>query len=370
MHGQTDYPLTRRAGLSKDNVELLRICWIAQPGRNLIQQQSRVFMEDDLLKIISYASNNPVRQSELREGVETVCANRNFELIFCKSEEEAIRHIQEAEILLSHGFSPALAKAAKKLRWIQRTDAGIEQTLSPELIASDIILTNARGFHATPMAEWTLGILLYITQRFEHIAEWKSSREWRQNKKAITASRFFLKDKRALIIGHGEIGRPVAELLASTGIRCEAVATTKRKTEIPVHAVQTLSHIIPDFDIVVITIPHTRETDQLFNREMLSQMKTGSILVNLARGKIIDQPVLVDALKNGPLGFAALDVFEEEPLPEDSPLFDIPNLIMTPHIAGNFPDYMKCMHELFLDNLQRYLNNEPLRFIVDKSRGY
>lgn len=327
-------------------------------------------MSADTLNIVSFASNNPDRQSELREGVETVCAGRKFELLFCETEEEALQHIRDAEILLSHGFSPALFHAADKLRWIQRTDAGVEHTLFPELVASDVILTNARGFHAVPMAEWTLGILLYISQAFQHIAEWKTHREWRPVKQSITAARFFLRGKRALVVGHGEIGRPVAELLSSVGIHCEAVAASTRDSFIPVHAVQELSHIISGFDIVVITIPHTRETNKLFDRDLFSKMKPGAILVNLARGKIIDQSALIEALASGPLGFAALDVFEEEPLPEDSPLFNTPNLIMTPHISGNFPDYTKRVHELFLDNLQRYLKGEPLRFVVDKQRGY
>lgn len=327
-------------------------------------------MSDESLKIISLASRNPDRQAELREGVVRVCANREFELIFCDSEQDAIAQIPDTEILLSHGFSPELFRAARKLRWIQRTDAGIEHTLFPELVASDVILTNARGFHAVPMAEWTLGMLLYISQSFESIPEWKADRQWRPVKQQLTASRFMLRDKRALVVGYGEIGRPVADLLGAAGLRCEAVATAARAAAIPVHAVQDLTHIIGAFDIVVITMPYTSRTAGLFDHELLTKMKKGAILVNLARGKIIKQADLIDALQNGPLGYAALDVFETEPLPEDSPLFDIPNLVMTPHISGNFPDYIKRMHELFLDNLERYLKGEPLKFVVDKQRGY
>jgi phosphoglycerate dehydrogenase-like enzyme len=153
-------------------------------------------------------------------------------------------------------------------------------------------------------------------------------------------------------------------------MKCEAVATKAKETIIPLHDVMDLAHIITGFDIVVITVPYTQATHDMFDRSMLMKMKTGSILVNLARGKIIDESALINALRNGPLAFAALDVFREEPLPEDSPLFDLPNLVMTPHVSGNFPEYTICAHKLFLENLRRYLADEPLKFVVDKNRGY
>jgi phosphoglycerate dehydrogenase-like enzyme len=322
------------------------------------------------LKIISFASKNPDRQEELRQGVKEVCADREYKLIFCETEDETAEQLRDAEILFSHQFSPAMLKHASKLRWIQRTDAGMEKTLFPELIASDIILTNARGFHARPIAEWTLGVLLYISQRLQYVDQWRRDRQWKPNKTEIITNRFTLIGKRALIVGWGEIGRPLGELLMNFGMKCEAVATSAKTTAIPVHDVKHLTHIISGFDIVVITVPYTQATHDMFDRSLLSKMKTGSILVNLARGKILDEAALIDALRSGPLAFAALDVFREEPLPEDSPLFDLPNLVMTPHVSGNFPEYTIRAHELFLENLRRYLAGEPLKFVVDKARGY
>jgi phosphoglycerate dehydrogenase-like enzyme len=322
------------------------------------------------LKIVSYASRNPDRRRELSDGVTRILKDRPFDLAFCENDAEALRALPDAEILLAHHLNPDMLRVAKKLRWLHRTDAGIEKTLFPEFVTGEIILTNTRGIHAQPMAEWALGILFYIAQRFDAITSWKQDHLWKPTKTTMTTQRFILAGKRALIVGWGEIGRPLGALLRNIGLEIEAVASRPRKEPVPLHELNHLPQIISKFDIVVITLPHTAQTDNLFNESLLSKMKKGSILVNLARGKVLDETALINALANGPLAFAALDVFREEPLPENSPLFDLPNLIMTPHVSGNFPDYTKRMHELFLENLQLYVNGQTLRFIVDKQRGY
>jgi phosphoglycerate dehydrogenase-like enzyme len=151
---------------------------------------------------------------------------------------------------------------------------------------------------------------------------------------------------------------------------CEAVATTAREDFIPVHAISQLPELIGGFDVVIVTVPHTSSTDKLFDAALFGKMKPGSIFVNLARGKVVDEQALLAALLDGPLYFAVLDVFCEEPLPADSPFFDLPNVVMTPHTSGNFPDYTVRAHELFLENLRRFINHEELKYVVDKSRGY
>jgi phosphoglycerate dehydrogenase-like enzyme len=162
----------------------------------------------------------------------------------------------------------------------------------------------------------------------------------------------------------------VEKKLTALEIHCEGIVSSLRPSAIQLHTFESLPNIIANFDIVIIALPWTKETHHLFNSELLAKMKLNSILVNIARGKIVDEQALVKSLKEGPLAFAALDVFEVEPLAENSPLFDLPNVLMTPHISGNFPEYTQLVTKSFLRNLERYLSNLPMEFVVDKQRGY
>jgi len=322
------------------------------------------------LKIISFASKNPARRQELKAGIDGLGSSRPLQLVFADTEADVIREVTDADVLFCHSFTPEMLKAATRLKWIQRTDAGVEKTLFPELVEREIIVTNTRGIHGRHMAEWTLGAILYLAQRFDQAEIWKRQREWRTPKRAMAASRFQILNRRALILGYGEIGRPVVDLLSGAGLRCEAVAARVREAPIPIHTLDSLPEIIGRFDVVVVVLPLTRWTEDLFDEGLLSKMKTGSILVNLARGGIVDEAALIRALREGRPVSAALDVFREEPLPENSPLFSVPNLFMSPHSSGNFSEYTVQAQELFLDNLGRYLRGEPLRYVVDKRRGY
>ena len=328
--------------------------------------------KNETITIVSFASQNPDRQSELRDGVGRIFAGRPHTLQFPCDENDAAAALPEAEILLtwSTRLTEVLFREAKRLRWAHIGDAGVERCLFPAMVESEVALTNSSGIHGQYMSEWTLAVLFYLSQGLSEAEAWKHDRDWKQHKAAFLGKRFLLEEKRALIIGYGQIGRAVAAKLQGIGMDTNGVVSKLRPAEIPLYATGDLARIIGGYDVVVIAIPFTSETDRLFDYEMLQRMKPGSILVNLARGKVIDEPALVEALENGPLGFAALDVFAKEPLPEGSRLFALPNVLMTPHVSGNFPEYTIKVHELFLDNLARYVNGRPLRNVVDKKRGY
>ena len=275
-----------------------------------------------------------------------------------------------AEILFTWTISPAMLAAADSLKWVHISGAGVEKNLFPEFRDSNILLTNSRGIHGAQMSEWVLGALLHLAQRFSSVEEWRRSRVWRANKEVMTRTSFILEGMRALIVGYGHIGSVVARKLAGIGVLCDGLVMTRRQGSIPLHPTEKLPELIGNYDIVVIALPLTHATEKLFDRAMFARMKPGSILVNIARGKIVDEPAMIEALKNGPLGYVALDVFTEEPLPEDSPLFELANVFMTPHISGNFPEYTKLAIGSFLRNLKRYLDGQPLENVVDKKKGY
>ena len=326
--------------------------------------------ENETITIVSFASQNLERQAELRSGVDAVFKNVPHNLLFPADESALIESIRDADILLAWRLTPELFRVAKRLKWAHLGVAGVEHSLFPAVIESDLILSNSSGIHGQFMSEWTLSVLYYISQRMSEVDAWRTDHDWKAHKDVVTRSRFLIEGKSALIVGYGEIGRAVAQKLTALGVTCKGIVARIRPAEIPLHASDQLAGIIGRFDIVVIAVPITPSTEKLFNREMFARMKTGSILVNLARGKIIDEEALIEALRNGPLAYAALDVFAKEPLPADSSLFSIPNLLITPHIAGNYPDYSKRVIELFLENLKRYLSGHPLLRVVEKQRGY
>lgn len=324
----------------------------------------------ETLSIVSYATKNPDRRRELRAGIQRVLADREFRLEFPEDDTFAAACLRGADILLAWQITEPLFRAAGRLRWIHIGNAGVDKSLFPALVASDVVLTNVSGIHGAPMAEWVLGALLYIGQRFDVAERWRARRQWREPKERMTRERFLITGKRALIVGYGAVGRAIAERLAAHGVTCEAVASASRSAPLPLHPVSALPEIIGDFDVVVLALPLTSATVNLFDANLLRRMRAGSIFVNVARGQIVDEAALIDCLRHGPLAWAALDVFRTEPLPPDSPLFDLPNVFLTPHISGNFPDYTRLVHDAFLDNLACFAAGRPLQNVVDKVRGY
>lgn len=326
--------------------------------------------QEETIKIVSYTTKNPDRRAELREGVEAIFGKNGYEIVFPDDDASAEIAMENAEVLFAWTISEAMFKNANRLKWVHISGAGVEHNLFPAFRESSVLITNARGIHGPYISEWVLGSLFYIAQRFSLADTWRHDHQWRAAKDPMTRTRFLLDGKKALIVGYGSIGKAVVSKLTYVGIKCEAIDPTPYEASIPLHASNRLSEIIHEFDIVIISLPLTAKTENLFNADLISRMKQDSILVNVSRGKIINQAAIIQALKNGPLAYAALDVFQVEPLPEDSPLFALPNLFMTPHISGNFPEYTKLAVVSFLRNLEKYKMGLPLENIVSKTRGY
>lgn len=276
------------------------------------------------------------------------------------------RGLRTAEILLAGSF-PAedLMRRAPRLRWIQSTNAGVEDVL-PHL-PPGVVLTNASGVHPPKAAEFALTALLALQHGLAHFATCQRHHRWDPRYTTGIAGRTLL------VIGVGRIGGAVARLARRFGLRVLGVRRSGQPQRW-VHRVYRpgdLPRILPRADFVVVATPLTAETRQLLGPRELDRLPAHAGLVNLGRGAVVDVGALADRLRRGRLGGAVLDVFPEEPLPPDSPLWDTPNLIVTPHCAvDDARAYVPRCLDIFVANLRRYLAGRPLRNRVDVRRGY
>ncbi len=292
----------------------------------------------------------------------------------------------DTEILYAFNAPNDLMQRAPALRWFQLLGAGCEHLAGCDIMRSPAALTTASGVGATPIAEYVLAVSLAHYRWLPQAYRAQMKHEWLTEADVARSSRE-LRRRTVGIIGYGSIGREVARLARPFGTRILAL---KRD---PSHRAETgyaiddtgdptgdiperffgpgeLLAMLPECDVVVLAVPHTQETRALMGPREFAAMKPGSFLVNIARGSVIDETALFQALKEGPMAGAALDVFKQEPLPKESPLWDFDNLVITPHISGATRPHMRRAFELFMDNLRRFTSNEPLLNLVDKERGY
>ncbi len=278
--------------------------------------------------------------------------------------------LSTAEVLLAFGqtdLTPILP-AAPKLRWIHALTAGVDQWLALDALRqSDLLLTNSRGIHGIPIAEHVLGMILCHSRCLLTAHDNQKERKW-----AALKGIDELGGKTALIAGLGSVGGEIARHLKAMDMRVIGVKRTKTKEPFvdEVHESAALEQLLPDADFVIVTLPLLPETTDLFSWPLFQKMKPSAGFINVARGPIVNEADLVRALEEKEIGWAALDVFQKEPLPEDSPLWSAPNLMITPHHAASSPRYMERAVALFIENLRQYPQAEKMRNIIDKERGY
>ena len=265
---------------------------------------------------------------------------------------------------------PALARA-KRLAWVHSPAAGVGNLLCPEMLASPVIITNSRGLHGPAMAEHVIGVTIALFRQFNTAVRAQLGRRWVH---ADLAEIRMLAGRRMGIIGLGAVGTAVAEAAAALGMR---VIATRRHVGLPrpdsvdaVYPPSGLPHLLATSDVVVVAAPHTEETRELIGAAEIGLMKRDAILVNIARGRLVRESDLARELARGTIAGAALDVFEHEPLGESSPLWALPNVLITPHTSGYREDYWEAAVELFAENLRRFERGEPLLNLVDKEAGY
>ncbi|MDR7544242.1 MAG: D-2-hydroxyacid dehydrogenase [Armatimonadota bacterium] len=282
------------------------------------------------------------------------------------------RYLAEAEVMFDfdHTNLGELASLIPKVRWIQATSTGIGQLLlRTGLVRSPIVFTTARGIHARPLADFVLLTILWFAKDGFRMMRDQAARRW---------ERYTGRDVRGAtvgIVGLGTIGREVARSCRAMGMRVVATRRTvppgacERDVDVLV-PISDLPWLLASADYVVLAVPHTPQTERLIGRRELETMRRDAVLINVARGAVVDEDALIDALRDGRLRGAALDVFATEPLPADSPLWGLPNVLVSPHSASTVESENARLTDLFCDNLERYLRGLPLLNVFDRERLY
>ncbi|HEX9124252.1 MAG TPA: D-2-hydroxyacid dehydrogenase [Actinomycetota bacterium] len=262
---------------------------------------------------------------------------------------------------------PAAWPLAKDLKWIQTASAGVDWLLFSDLVESHVVVTNARGVFDQAMAEYVLGLVLAMAKGLPATLEHQRRKEW-AHRDAET-----LDGQRLLMAGVGPIGRAIGRTVTLMGMEVRGVGRTSRTGDDvfeTIYGADELAEAVTWADWIVNALPLTKDTRHLFDDVVFAAMPAHARFVNVGRGATVDEPALVAALRDGRLAGAALDVFEEEPLPKDSPLWELPNVIVSPHMSGNFAGWREGSVEVFLENLVRYVSGRPLTNVVNKRRGY
>ena len=293
------------------------------------------------------------------------------EFVICEDKDSIKREIVDADVLICWRVTPEVFACAKKLKWIQFGSAGVDHTIFPELLESNIICTTMSGIHTIPVAEHVIAVMLTLTRRLDFAFKLQIERRYERAEIAWTAGE--LSSKTIGIIGLGKIGLAIARLAKAFGMR--VVGTKRTLTEaLPnvdqVFAADDLDQMLPEVDYLVLVVPLTEGTRELIGSREIALMKDGSYLVNVARGAMVDHDALGDALQSGKLAGAALDVFPQEPLPSDSPIYDFPNLITTPHTAAASRGYSERAAEVFRHNLEAFTTDGEMMNVYDRKRGY
>ncbi len=287
--------------------------------------------------------------------------------------------LRDTDVAITWSLRPEQFKAAKKLRWIHSPAAAVHQLMIPEIINSDVVVTNARDVHGPVVAEHAIALLMALAKRLPSAVRYQSRKIWAQRQlweerprpREVTGATLGL-------VGVGSIGREVARVGAALGMRIIAVREHPEKgidwtSDAEDHAVygaDRLEEMLAVADYIVIAAPLTSKTQHLLDRERLAKIKPDAYLINVARGALVDEAALVEALRSGKFAGAALDVTQREPLPADSPLWELENVLITPHTAGVTEKLWERHYAQIRDNLRRFQAGQPLLGMVDKQKGY
>jgi phosphoglycerate dehydrogenase-like enzyme len=328
---------------------------------------------------------HPPVEAERLERI--VAAAAPMQVVNADSHDSARAAIVDADAFFGK-LTPALLSAATKLRWVQSPTASLEHYMFPELVEHPLVLTNMRGLYSDVIAEHVLGMMLAFTRNLHLYMRSQMAARWDpvggENERvtfatgpgvlnAMDRAHRTLGDLTAGIVGLGHIGREIARRLAGFDMRVLAVDPLQTVPPDGVEAIwppDRLEDLLRASDFVVIAAPHTPQTEQLFRRPQFQAMKRAAILINIGRGAIVNLDDLVAALEAGVIAGAGLDVFQIEPLPADHPLWRFPNVILTPHVAGQSERVPARHLEVLLDNVRRFARGQPLANVVDKSRWF
>ncbi len=297
-----------------------------------------------------------------------------IEIVHLPDYKRVDEEIADAEIAVAWSIRPEQIRAAKKLRWVHSPAAAVNQLMFPELINSDIILTNAREVHGPVVAEHVIALIFALAKKIPGSVRLQEKHVWGQQILWDEVPRVReVAGATVGLMGLGSIGRAVSKSAKALGMRVIAVREHPEKGSEGADVVfgpEQIDELFRQADYMVLAAPVTASTNAIANAERLALMKPDACLINVGRGPLVDEPALASALREKKIGGAALDVFPKEPLPADSPLWGVPNLLITPHTAALTDKLWERHYALFSENLRRYLSHRPLLALVDKRKGY
>lgn len=277
--------------------------------------------------------------------------------------------LPEAEVLLVYDFATRLVRdcwpQAGRVRWIHTASAGVDAVLFPESAASEVVITNSHGVFDEAIAEYVLGLILLFAKDLHTTLVLQQRRRWHHRESEMVAG------ARLLVVGAGSIGRTIARLAGRAGMVVEGIARSERADDPDFDHVRPTGQLrerLAAADFVVIAAPLTNETRSMFGAEEFAAMRKGARLINVGRGAIVDDAALLEALGAGRLAGVALDVFDEEPLPSDHPFWRLPNVVVSPHMSGDFAGWQQTLGALFVENFQRWQRGDELLNVVDKDQ--
>lgn len=256
---------------------------------------------------------------------------------------------------------------AARLRWIQSASDGVDWLLFPDLVESDVVVTNARGVFDQAIAEYVVGLMLAFAKGLVGVIDGQRNGEWRHRQTEVLAG------KRLLVAGVGPIGRAIGRAGRDLRMEVRGVGRSARAGDDVFEAIagtDALTDAVGWADYVVNALPATPATRHLFDAAAFGSMRRSARFINVGRGATVDEAALIEVLRDGRIYGAALDVFEREPLPPDSPFWELANTIVSPHMSGDFEGWLEAVVRLFIDNLVRFVAGEPLMNVVDKRQGY
>lgn len=318
-------------------------------------------MGDEFLQQIR-AVNSQIKLSDISD---LVAAEQRGDF---SRQEEMDALLAQAEVIYGLRLPRNVIARAPKLKWVQVISAGVDRFLDNEFQQSSVIVTNVSGIHATTVSEFVLQLMLMFAKQAPLCFQLKQGKQWQRFSTTV------LDSKTVGVVGLGHIGREVARLSKAFGMR---VIATRRSARVASSRYvdlllprEQLPQLLSDSEFVVLSLPLTSETNKLIGEKELRMMKPNAYLINIARGNIVDEKALIRALDEKWIAGAGLDVFTIEPLPIDSRLWELPNVILSPHIAGDMEDYIARATKIFCENLRHYLNGKRLLNVVSKKKGY
>ncbi|WP_328910318.1 D-2-hydroxyacid dehydrogenase [Streptomyces sp. NBC_00234] len=281
-------------------------------------------------------------------------------------ERSLARDLPSADALLVWDFTSDAVRVAwpgdgPRPRWVHTASAGVDRLLCPELAASDTVVTNARGIFELPIAEYVTGLVLAFAKDLPGTLELQRRHQWRHREARQ------LSGTRAVVVGAGPIGREITRLLHGLGVRVALVARRARRT---IHGVEDLDRLASRADWVICAAPLTESTRGMFDARFFGLLQPSAVFVNVGRGPMVVETDLADALHKRWIAGAALDVFQDEPLGPDSPLWDVPDLVVSPHMSGDTVGWRDRLGEQFVDMYEQWAAGRPLPNVVDKQQGY